>query len=120
MALLVVEPSFVAFLSFLSFLSFLNTNAQNIEMAGRSSQTESADGFTFEMTDQNKSSHHVMNPGEKMINEVADEEVDNDETYEDTKSAPEDALNMQRMGKKQQLIVRLPPSLCGSLLGSMH
>ena len=89
-------------------------------MAGLSSQTESADGHTFEMADQKTPRRYVMNPGEKMINDLADDEVDNDEIFDGTKSAPEDTLAMQRMGKKQQLIVCLPPSLCGSLFGSMH
>ena len=41
--------------------------------------------------------------GEKAASQ---EELVNDPEFEGTKSAPEDRLAMQRMGKKQQLIVR--------------
>lgn len=51
------------------------------------------------MADQKAPRYEV---GEKTISE---DDVDHDPAFEGTKSAPEDRLNMQRMGKKQQLIV---------------
>ena len=64
-----------------------------------SSNLVPSDG-AFEMADNKVAQFEA---GEKAPSE---EELDNDPEFEGTKSAPEDRLAMQRMGKKQQLIVR--------------
>jgi hypothetical protein len=56
---------------------------------------------TFEMADNKVAQFEA---GEKPPSEG---ELANDPEFEGTKSAPEDRLAMQRMGKKQQLIVRV-------------
>ena len=68
-------------------------------MADVNSHSVSPATDDFEMADQKAPRYEV---GEKTISE---DDVDHDPAFEGTKSAPEDRLNMQRMGKKQQLIV---------------
>lgn len=74
-------------------------------MAPPSPQSDPTTDTVYEMT------------GQKTTNTLVDEkltmedEVDDDPAFEGTKSAPDDKLAMQRMGKKQQLIVRRPPLL---------
>ena len=75
----------------------------NVTMAASSPHATSAGGHPFELTEQ-KSSAIVMDSHEKMS---TDDEVDSDPAFEGTKSAPEDKMAMERMGKKQQLIVCL-------------
>jgi len=78
---------------------YLSLVVDSATMADVNSHSVSPATDDFEMADQKAPRYEV---GEKTISE---DDVDHDPAFEGTKSAPEDRLNMQRMGKKQQLIV---------------
>lgn len=68
-------------------------------MASSSSHSSNPEDSGFQATE-----HKIA---DMTINEktTVDDEVDDDPAFEGTKSAPDDRIAMQRMGKKQQLIV---------------
>lgn len=60
----------------------------------------------FEMTDRKTTQFAVDEQPADMAVEKGVAEDDNDLGFEGTKSTADDKLDMQRLGKKQQLIVR--------------